>query len=33
MNDQPMNEFRAVPLQGRHVQLLPLAASHHDGLV
>ncbi|MDE8344484.1 MAG: hypothetical protein POG24_11775, partial [Acidocella sp.] len=33
MNDQPMNEFRAVPLQGRHVQLQPLAASHHDGLV
>ncbi len=33
MNDQPMNEFRAVPLQGGHVQLLPLAASHHDGLV
>ncbi|OYV48120.1 MAG: N-acetyltransferase, partial [Acidocella sp. 20-58-15] len=28
-----MNEFRAVPLQGGHVQLLPLAASHHDGLV
>ncbi|MDR3521830.1 MAG: GNAT family protein [Acidocella sp.] len=33
MSDLPVNEFRAVPLQGRHVQLLPLHPSHHDGLV
>jgi RimJ/RimL family protein N-acetyltransferase len=33
MSDLPVNEFRAVPLRGRYVQLLPLEASHHDGLV
>jgi len=27
-----INEFRAVPLAGQHVTLLPLAMEHHDGL-
>ncbi|MDE8347985.1 MAG: GNAT family protein [Acidocella sp.] len=33
MNEPPDNEFRALPLRGQHVQLLPLEAGHHDGLV
>ncbi len=33
MTDQSTSEFHPVPLQGQHVRLVPLVASHHDGLV
>ena len=32
MSEPPLNEFRAIPLTGQHVTLLPLAMAHHDGL-
>jgi RimJ/RimL family protein N-acetyltransferase len=32
MSESAINEFRAVPLAGKHVMLLPLAVEHHDGL-
>ncbi|HQT65296.1 MAG: N-acetyltransferase [Acidocella sp. 20-57-95] len=33
MPDQPSHEFHPLLLQGQHVRLVPLEASHHDGLV
>jgi RimJ/RimL family protein N-acetyltransferase len=33
MSERQINEFRAVPLAGQHVTLLPLAIEHHDGLI
>lgn len=32
MSESAVNEFRAVPLAGQHVTLLPLAVEHRDGL-
>jgi RimJ/RimL family protein N-acetyltransferase len=32
MSEPPINEFRAIPLTGQHVTLLPLTMDHCDGL-